>query len=94
MASASTRPGGTNPIATAASTTNDTKTLPAQSDEWLVGAEKHPGSWWTDWEQWIAGLNGKVMVAARNPGKRKAKALEDAPGSFARMRLDLVKKSA
>ena len=74
--------------------TNDTKTLPAQSDEWLAGAEKHPGSWWTDWEEWIAGLNGKAMVAARNPGKRKMKALEDAPGSFARMRLDLVKKSA
>ena len=33
-------------------------------------------------------------VAARNPAKGKLKVLEDAPGSFAKFRLDTQKKPA
>src|SRR5450755_4347232 len=72
--------------------TNDTKALPESPDEWLTGAESQPGSWWTDWQKWIAGLNGKAMVPSRDPAKGKMKALEDAPGSFVKFRLDLQKK--
>lgn len=65
--------------------TNDK--LPADPQQWLRGATQHAGSWWTDWKNWIAG-HGGGMVAARIPGKGKLKALEDAPGSYVRMRVD------
>lgn len=65
--------------------TNDA--LPATPDEWLESATQHPGSWWTDWGRWIATQGGE-KVPARTPGKGKLKSIEDAPGSYARMRAD------
>ena len=56
------------------------------ADEWLATAEKHPGSWWTNWSEWIADFGGD-KVPARTPGKG-LKVIEDAPGSYASMRLD------
>ena len=57
------------------------------ADEWLATAQKHPGSWWTDWAQWIAGFGGE-KVPARNPGEGGLGVIEDAPGSYAKLRLD------
>jgi polyhydroxyalkanoate synthase len=57
------------------------------ADEWLNDAEKHPGSWWPDWAEWISQFGGK-RVPARVPGDGKLKVIEDAPGSFAKFRLD------
>jgi polyhydroxyalkanoate synthase len=77
--------------------TNEAKRLPETPDAWFEGATQHPGSWWTDWQQWIGGLNGgdrgDAWVPARDPAKGKLKALEDAPGSFVKFRLDLQKKA-
>jgi polyhydroxyalkanoate synthase subunit PhaC len=56
------------------------------ADEWLASAAKHPGSWWTDWSTWIAGFGGE-KVPARIPGG-KLEIIEDAPGSYASLRLD------
>jgi polyhydroxyalkanoate synthase len=61
------------------------------ADHWLEGATQQPGSWWTDWQQWVTKLDDS-KVAARNPAKGKLKVLEDAPGSFAKFRLDTQKK--
>jgi polyhydroxyalkanoate synthase len=61
--------------------------LEEDADGWLSAAQKNPGSWWTDWREWIAGFGGD-MVPARKPGSGKLKVLEDAPGSFAKFRLD------
>jgi polyhydroxyalkanoate synthase len=58
-----------------------------EADEWLNSAEKHPGSWWPDWAGWIAQYGGD-QVPARKPGDGKLKVIEDAPGSFAKFRLD------
>jgi len=58
-----------------------------EADEWLNSAEKHPGSWWPDWVEWIAQYGGD-KVAARKPGDGKLKVIEEAPGSFAIFRLD------
>ncbi|MBL8384506.1 MAG: class I poly(R)-hydroxyalkanoic acid synthase [Burkholderiales bacterium] len=70
--------------------TNDK--LVASAEDWLAGATRHEGSWWTDWDQWIRAHNRERPVAARVPGNPakggKLKALEDAPGSFAKLRLD------
>jgi polyhydroxyalkanoate synthase len=63
--------------------TNDKN--PKTPDAWLEGAETHPGSWWPDWEAWLAPQSGK-MVTARVPGSGKLKALEDAPGSYVKQR--------
>jgi polyhydroxyalkanoate synthase len=65
--------------------TNDK--LLSKPKDWLDTATQHPGSWWTDWAQWIMAHAGD-KVPARIPGKGKLKALEDAPGSYVRLRLD------
>jgi polyhydroxyalkanoate synthase subunit PhaC len=57
--------------------------LPASADEWLASAQQKPGSWWEDWQAWIDRLNGNEKVPARVPQK----ALEDAPGSYAMLRV-------
>jgi polyhydroxyalkanoate synthase len=71
--------------------TNDAKQRPENPDEWLSTAKQNEGSWWTDWQKWITGLDAE-MVPARDPVKGKFKVLEDAPGSFAKFRLDQQKK--
>ncbi len=63
--------------------TNDA--LPATLEEWMAGAVEHPGSWWPAWMAWLAERSGK-MVAARDPAAGALKPLEDAPGSFVKVR--------
>jgi polyhydroxyalkanoate synthase len=70
--------------------TNDT--LRDTAEEWLAAADKSPGSWWTDWSNWIARFGGD-KVPARAPGQH-TKAIEDAPGSYASLRLDAPASTA
>ncbi len=65
-------------------------TLGDEPEAWLKQAQQHEGSWWTDWQQW-ADPYGGGKVAARVPGRGshgKLKPIEDAPGSYVRVRLD------
>ena len=62
------------------------ETLPADPDAWLNSASFHQGSWWTDWAKWIAGHGGE-KVPSRHPGDHDLSAIEDAPGSYVRVRL-------
>ena len=77
--------------------TNDEATgnkRPESPDEWFAGAKQHEGSWWTDWQKWITGLDGdkgSARVPARDPAKGPLKVLDDAPGSFVKFRLDQQK---
>jgi len=64
--------------------TNDA--LPDDADAWLDSASEHPGSWWPHWMEWLQPHAGK-RVPARLPGDGKLGALEDAPGSYVRLRL-------
>lgn len=64
--------------------TNDE--LPADSNAWFEGASKSEGSWWTDWAKWVKPYAGK-QVEARQPGEGNLKVLEDAPGSYVKVRL-------
>ena len=57
-------------------------------DDWLAGAAQTQGSWWLDWKRWLSRYNGP-RVAARVPGDGALAAIEDAPGSYARVRADL-----
>ena len=48
---------------------------------WFATAERHEGSWWTDWGKWVRGHSGDE-TAARQPGDGELPAIEDAPGSY------------
>ena len=56
-------------------------------EAWLSGAASHSGSWWSDWAKWVKRYAGE-KVKARVPGAGKLKTLEDAPGSYVKVRLD------
>lgn len=58
---------------------------PWEIDAWLRGAVEHPGSWWPDWDEWLSPQSGG-MVPARKPGDRKLPVIEDAPGSYVKLR--------
>ena len=54
-------------------------------EAWLKTAEQHPGSWWPDWLAWLKAQNSKT-VPARAVGGGKFKPIEDAPGSYVKVR--------
>jgi polyhydroxyalkanoate synthase subunit PhaC len=54
-------------------------------DAWFEKATAAPGSWWPVWDKWVSEYAGGT-VAARVPGSGKLPAIEDAPGSHARVR--------
>jgi polyhydroxyalkanoate synthase len=56
--------------------------FPATQAEWLKGATEHPGSWWTDWSDWLKGHAGKQIAAPRAYGSRKHTVIEAAPGRY------------
>jgi polyhydroxyalkanoate synthase len=57
----------------------------ADLDGWLAKAKEYPGSWWPDWLVWLT-RQGPTEVPARVPGEGALKAIEDAPGSYVRIR--------
>ena len=59
--------------------------LPPTAEEWLDGATEMAGSWWPDWQRWITALDAET-VPARTPGAGSLPALEDAPGSYVRVK--------
>jgi len=60
---------------------------PPTPEEWLAGATQHAASWWPVWERWIAKYSGG-QVPARHPGDGKLKPIEDAPGSYVKVRAE------
>jgi polyhydroxyalkanoate synthase len=52
---------------------------------WLKGAKEHQGSWWPTWSKWLARKSGP-KVAARVPGDGKLEVIEDAPGSYVKVK--------
>jgi polyhydroxyalkanoate synthase len=54
-------------------------------DKWMAGATEHAGSWWPDWIDWIKS-HDKKTVAARKAGGGKYKPIEDAPGSYVKVK--------
>ncbi|MEM7692932.1 MAG: class I poly(R)-hydroxyalkanoic acid synthase [Pseudomonadota bacterium] len=55
-------------------------------DGWLATAREVPGSWWPVWHDWLGAHRSGERVPARVPGGTAFNAIEDAPGSFVRMR--------
>jgi polyhydroxyalkanoate synthase subunit PhaC len=63
--------------------TNDS--LPSNPDDWFSGATSHQGSWWPVWDEWISRLD-EERVTAREPGGGMLPVIEDAPGSYVKVR--------
>ena len=57
----------------------------ANLERWLAKAVEHPGSWWPDWLAWLTALDA-TQVPARPPGGGKLEPLEDAPGSYVKVK--------
>jgi polyhydroxyalkanoate synthase len=57
----------------------------ADIDGWLAKAKESPGSWWPDWLVWLT-RQSSTEVGARIPGHGALKPVEDAPGSYVKMR--------
>ncbi|SLN45441.1 PHA/PHB synthase family protein [Oceanibacterium hippocampi] len=64
---------------------NDSRKKYATAEEWLADATEKPGSWWEDWDRWLSRKSGP-KVPARIPGEGGLKAIEDAPGSYVKVR--------
>jgi polyhydroxyalkanoate synthase subunit PhaC len=63
--------------------TNDAQAATVES--WLKTAAEHDGSWWPDWAEWITARSG-AKITAPVPGDGKLEVLEDAPGSYVRVK--------
>ena len=61
--------------------------LTHEAESWLQNADRFDGSWWSDWSVWISS-QGSRTVNARKIRNNRTKPFEDAPGSYAKLRLD------
>jgi len=53
--------------------------------DWIKGAQEHKGSWWPDWRGWLDGIDPE-QVPARSVGGEALPPIEDAPGSYVKVR--------
>ena len=61
--------------------------FPADVNEWIEGAKELPGSWWTDWSDWLKTHAGKQIAAPKSYGKgARFKTIEAAPGRYVKVR--------
>jgi len=61
--------------------------FPADVNQWIEGAKEVPGSWWTDWSDWLKTHAGKPIASPKTYGKgARFKTLEAAPGRYVKAR--------
>jgi polyhydroxyalkanoate synthase len=53
--------------------------------DWIKGAQEHKGSWWPNWREWLGSIDAEE-VPARGVGSDALPPIEDAPGSYVRVR--------
>jgi polyhydroxyalkanoate synthase len=58
---------------------------PPTAEEWFATATGVPDTWWPAWEEWVSQYSGGE-VPARHPGDGRLKPIEDAPGSYVKVR--------
>ena len=64
----------------------NTDLSPESLEDWKSKADSTAGSWWPHWDKWLA-EHSKKQVKARKPAST-LKAIEDAPGSYVKVRFD------
>ncbi len=55
-------------------------------EKWERQAIEKPGSWWPTWLEWLSQHSGKRLKAPKSLGNPRFKVLEDAPGSYVKVR--------
>jgi polyhydroxyalkanoate synthase len=55
---------------------------PAAPQEWEAGAATLQGSWWPDYDEWLAARSGELKPAPKRLGGGRHKAQAKAPGSY------------
>ena len=55
-------------------------------DAWFAAAAEHAGSWWIDWDAWLARHAGGSVPAPERVGSAQYGAIEDAPGRYVKQR--------
>lgn len=56
-------------------------------DEWCADTPVHDGSWWPEWQKWLAQSSGeKVKPPSMGASKKGYKPLRDAPGEYVLMK--------
>ena len=60
----------------------------ATAEEWLRGANEHPGSWWTEWADFLGKYAGKQITAPKKFGNAKYKPIESAPGRYVKVKAE------
>ena len=48
----------------------------------MADAERHEGSWWDHWADWLSERSGAQVTAPASAGSDRHPALEPAPGSY------------
>ena len=59
-----------------------TDDLPDQPATFFAQAPKHPGSWWPDWDAWLAERSGELKDAPKALGNSAHKPRAKAPGTY------------
>jgi hypothetical protein len=54
---------------------------PADPEQWQARAQKHSGSWWEDWRDWLGRRSGEQEAAPRELGNEQYQPGNPAPGS-------------
>jgi polyhydroxyalkanoate synthase len=65
-----------------------TTATPHDPDRWLEEATEQQGSWWDHWLRWLGRRSSAERPAPEHLGSAEYEALEPAPGSYVRKRLD------
>jgi polyhydroxyalkanoate synthase len=60
--------------------------LVGDAEAWLANAKEHPGSWWTEWSDFLAGHAGARIPAPLKYGKGAVKSIEPAPGKYVKVK--------
>jgi polyhydroxyalkanoate synthase len=56
--------------------------LPQTPEEFVAAAPQLPGSWWSDWDTWLAERSGALKAAPKVLGNKTCRAQAKAPGSY------------
>ena len=62
-----------------------TRKLTSDPEAWKDKTEKHEGSWWPAWNQWVSKYQGDE-VDPREPGDHQLDVIEDAPGRYVKVK--------
>ncbi|WP_211451190.1 class I poly(R)-hydroxyalkanoic acid synthase [Collimonas antrihumi] len=64
------------------------KKVAVDAETWLAAAVEHPGSWWTEWTEFLSEHAGKQVAAPRKLGNAEYAVIEPAPGRYVKVRAE------